>query len=113
MLLSAIFLFVVVAIFGLIILISILEDRPIPKPAVFLHGSIAAIALLLVIIYMLMTGSPPLLITSLVLFIVAALMGLTLATIDIRNRTLLKLLAVIHPLIAVAGLISLIIYVLP
>lgn len=112
MLISAIVLFIIAAIFGLIILTSILKNKPTPKPIVFIHGPLAAIALILVISYMVIQGASPLLITSVVLFVLAALGGLTLFTIDMRNKPIPKLLAMLHPLIAVAGLIVLIIYVL-
>jgi hypothetical protein len=112
MLVTAIVLFIVAAVFGLIILTAILRNQPTPKPVVFIHGPIAATALLLVIIYMVTKGASPLLITSIVLFILAALGGLTLFTIDMSKRPIPKLLAMLHPLVAVAGLIVLIIYVL-
>ncbi len=113
MLIIAIFLFFIAAIFGLIILTAMLQDKPAPKPAVYIHGSIATIALLLVIIYIFITGSSPLLLTSLILFTLAALGGRTLSIIDPDKKNIRKLLAVIHPLIAAAGLFALIIYVLP
>lgn len=110
MLSVAIILFIIAAVFGLIILTSILKDRPTPKPIVFIHGPVAAVALILVIIYAIMQGASPLLITSIVLFIIAALGGLTLFTIDMSKRPIPKLLATLHPVIAAAGLIVLIIY---
>jgi hypothetical protein len=113
MLISAIILFLVAAIFGLILLPAILQDIPTPKPAILLHGSFAALALLLIVIYILIYGADPLLITSLILFIIAALGGITLVTLDIKKKPIPKLLAIIHPLIAAAGLVVLIIYVLP
>src|SRR5262245_15156761 len=112
MLITAIMLFLIAAIFGLIILTAILKNQPTPKSIVFTHGPIAALALILVIIYSIRGHTEPLLITSIVLFILAALGGLTLFTIDMRNKPIPKLLAVIHPIVAVIALISLIIYVL-
>jgi hypothetical protein len=112
MLITAIILFVVAAIFGLIVLTAILKDQPTPKPVVFTHGPIAAIALIMVITYSVMGHTDPLLITSIVLFVLAALGGLTLFTIDMRKKPIPKLLAVIHPLVAVIALVTLIIYVL-
>ncbi len=114
MLIAAIILFIIAALFGLIILTGLLQDRPSHKKVVFLHGIIAASALLLVIVYMFLNAAvSPLLITSLILFLLAALGGLTLFIIDMRGGVIPKLLAVLHPLIALAGLVSLVIYVLP
>lgn len=112
MLITAIILFIIAAIFGLIVLTAILKDKPTPKAAVFTHGPIAAIALIIVIIYAVMGHMHPLLITSIVLFVLAALGGLTLFTIDMRKKPIPKLLAVLHPILAVIALITLIVYVL-
>ena len=101
MLIAAIILFIIAAIFGLIVLTAILKDKPTPKAAVITHGPIAAIALIIVIIYAVMGHMHPLLITSIVLFVLAALGGLTLFTIDMRKKPIPKLLAVLHPILAV------------
>lgn len=113
MLITAIILFIIAALFGLIILTAVLQDKPSHKKVVYLHGMIVATALLLVIIYMFFNASSPLLIVGLTLLILGALGGLTLFIIDMRGGTIPKLLAVLHPLVAVAGLVALIIYVLP
>ena len=112
MLIIAILLFAIAAIFGLIILTAILQDRPTPKPAVFAHGPIAATGLILVLFYLYYGPKDSLLITSAVLFILAALGGLTLFSIDMTNRRIPKLMAVGHPILAVIALATLIIYVL-
>lgn len=112
MLMIAIVLFIIAAIFGLIILTAILRDEPTPKPVVFTHGPIAATGLILVLVYLYYGPKDPLLISSVVLFIIAALGGLTLFTIDMTNRRIPKLLAIGHPILAVLGLVTLIIYVL-
>lgn len=112
MLITAVILFIIAAIFGLIVLTAILKDKATPKAAVFTHGPIAAIALIIVIIYAVMGHMHPLLITSIVLFVLAALGGLTLFTIDMRKKPIPKLLAVLHPILAVIALITLIVYVL-
>lgn len=110
MLYVAIGLFVLAAVFGLIVLTAILRNKPTPKPAVFIHGGIAVIALLIVIFYIAQHGSGPIL--SVTLFILAALGGLTLFTIDMQKKPIPKLIAIIHPLVAAAGLVALILYVI-
>ena len=113
MLIGAIILFIVAAVFGLINLIALLEERPTHNRVVLLHGLIAAAAIVLVLIYMFLNGFPTPLITSLILFILAALGGLTLVSFDMKKKPVPKLLVVLHPVIAIAGLIVLIIYFLP
>lgn len=109
MLYLAIGLFVLAAPFGLILLTAILRNQPTPKPVVFIHGSLAVLALLLVILFIIRhDGTGP--ITSLVLFILAALGGLTLFSIDIRNKPIPKWIAVVHPIVAVIALLTLIFY---
>jgi hypothetical protein len=107
----AIGLFVLAAVLGLIVLIAILRNKPTPKTVVFIHGTVAAIALLLVIYYIVLNnGSGPTL--SLVLFILAALGGFTLFTIDMRKKPIPKWIAILHPIVAIAGLVALIVFVL-
>lgn len=112
MLSIAVVLFVIAAFFGLYVLLAILQNRSTPKGAVFTHGPLAALALILVLIYMFMGPGhrEPLLVTSVVLFVIAALGGLTLFTIDMSKKPIPKLIAVLHPIIAVIALITLIIY---
>jgi len=113
MLIIAIILFCIAAIVGVVMLVAILQDRPTHKSALFIHGTAAISGLLLVSVYMFMAGASPLLIMSLTLFVLAALGGLTLAAFDFTNKKIPKLLAVVHPLVALAGLIALIVHVLP
>ncbi|CEG59009.1 hypothetical protein [Legionella fallonii] len=113
MLLAAIILFLITIVFGVVILAALLEERPTPKRAVFIHGSMAAVALLLIIIYMFIYGTAPLLIAGLVLLLLGALGGLTLFIMDKKGKTAPKLLVILHPIIAVIGLVTVIIYVLP
>lgn len=108
----SIILFIIAAILGLIILTAVLKDRATPKPIVFIHGPIAAIALIIAIVYLFTGHADPLLIASVILFVIAALGGLTLFTIDMRDRPIPKFLAVLHPIFAATGLVLLIIYAL-
>jgi glucose uptake protein GlcU len=109
-LIVAIVLFVIAAILGAIVLFHVLKNKNTPKPVVIIHGVLAAIGLLLVIYYAVVHAAhAP--ITSLVLFIIAAIGGFTLFGIDMAKRKLPKWLAVIHPIIAAAGLIALIVFV--
>ncbi len=110
MLTAAIILFVVAAIFGLMNLIPILQNKPTQKPSVFIHGGVAAVGLLLVILAVAKaTGPSP--VTALILFVVAALGGFVLFGIDMQKKPVPKWLAVLHPVIAAVGLVLLIIFV--
>ncbi|KTD46205.1 hypothetical protein [Legionella quateirensis] len=109
----AIVLFLIAAVFGIVLIIAVLQDKPVLLSALFLHGTFAAIALLILFCYLLVSGISGLFITSLGILTVAALLGASLVFIDIKNKTVLKLVAVLHPFIAIAGLIMLIIDVLP
>ncbi len=110
MLITAIVLFVVAAIFGLMNLVPILKNKPTPKPSVFIHGGVAAIGLLLVILAVAKaTGPSP--VSALILFVIAALGGFALFGIDMQKKPVPKWLAVLHPIIAAVGLILLIVFV--
>jgi len=111
MLITAIVLFALAAVFGLVALTAILKNKPTPKPAVFIHGGLAAVALLLVIFFV--TGSAgPSPIASLVLFVVAALGGFALFAIDMQKKPVPKFLALVHPVIAAIALVLLIVFAL-
>lgn len=111
MLKLAIALFVLAAVFGLIVLTAILRNKPTPKPVVFIHGGVAATALLIVIFAAVSSPSAAPLV-SIVLFILAALGGFYLFATDMRGKAIPKWVALIHPLVAAAGLISLIYFVM-
>ena len=62
--------------FGLIILKTILNNKKTPKPIVFLHGAVALFAILVIVGYVVaVDNKSPLLIGSLVFFILAAMGG--------------------------------------
>lgn len=115
MLILAIVLFLAAVICGLFLFTAILQDRPVNQKVRALHGIFAALGVLILIVYMLnfMTGQSSLLIASLIFLIVAAIGGLTLVKLAKKGKQLPKLAVIIHPIIALAGLIALVIYVLP
>ncbi len=111
MLIIAIILFLIAAGFGLVVLVSILQDKSTPKAFVFTHGAFAVTALLIVIYYTLMhLNSAPT--VSLIIFVIAALGGLTLFVLDMMGKKLPKSLALLHPIIAVIAVLTLAIFVL-
>jgi hypothetical protein len=110
MILTAIIFFLFAAIFGAVLLTKVLKDHPTPKPVAVIHGAIASIALLMLIVYVINGHTAPLLIASLVIFVIAALGGFTMFIIDISKKPIPKVAAVFHPLLAISGVILLIIY---
>lgn len=109
----AIALFIIGAIFGLIVLTSILRNKPTPKPVVLFHGLFVATALVLVLIAFFTGQQDKLLLISIVLFVIAALGGFTMLFTDLLQKPIPKWLAILHPILAAIGLIVLIMYVLP
>lgn len=112
MLMIGIIFFIMTAIFGTIILSAILKNMPTPKPVVFLHGAGALIAILVMASFLAAGHFNTLFVISFVLFILAALGGLTLFTIDMQGKPIPKAIALIHPLVALSALLLLIIYFL-
>ncbi|USQ12720.1 hypothetical protein J2N86_08345 [Legionella lytica] len=113
MLILAICLFLLAATFGIAILVAILQDLPVNKIALIGHGLVAGLAIAIMVTYLIIYGIAPLLLASLILFLLAAMGGLTLFIMGRKEMKVPKLLVFIHPLVALAGLITLVIYVLP
>lgn len=113
MLIAAIILFLIAIAFGLFVLPALLEDNTSHKKAAIAHGTLAISALVFMVIYLLINGSSPLLITSLALLCTGALGGIILFIQDMKKKPVPKILLALHPLIALAGFITLIIYILP
>ena len=106
MLTTAIILFAIAAVFGLVLLTKILGSKATPKPVVYLHGLIAAIGLVLLIVYSLNPDSKSVAI-SLTLFIIAAIGGFILFGRDLTKKPGPKWLALVHALAAVTSFIIL------
>ncbi len=109
MLILAIILFALGAIFGLIVLTSFLKSGATPKGAVAVHGVLVVIALILLIAFI--AGHHPGPTAALILFIITGLGGITLFIVDMSKKPLPKFLAFLHPILAVISLIILIIWV--
>lgn len=108
MLIGAIVLFIIAALFGLVILSAVLRNKKTPKLSVLAHGCFAFIALLVFISAVVGGHTSTMLLTSLGLFILAALGGFTLLSFDLRNKPIPKAFAIVHPLIAISALVLLI-----
>lgn len=107
MIYTAIAFFALAAILGMILLSFVLKGKETPKGVVFTHGPLAAIGLVLLIIYTIDNPGPT---ESVVLFIIAALGGVVLVIRDLSGKSIPKWLAVAHGLIAVTGFIFLLVF---
>jgi RsiW-degrading membrane proteinase PrsW (M82 family) len=103
-------LFVLAALGGLFLLTRILTNKPVPEKVAMIHGSVAVMGLLLLVAYMVFTGTSPQLNTSATVLIFAALGGLTMLGFGLKKKSIPKIIAVIHPLVALTGLALLIDY---
>jgi hypothetical protein len=109
MLILAICLFAFAALLGMYLLSFILQDKNTPKAISFIHGPIAALALIILIIYCMMYSNSPLI--SMIIFILAALVGFVLIFRDLTGRPIPKWLAISHGLVAVIGFLCLLLFV--
>jgi len=104
-------LFAVAAVFGLINLIRLLASGRPPRTTVYIHGAVAAVSLVLLVVYsILRSQAAP--IVALILFVIAALGGFTLFGIDLATQKPPKWLGVVHGLVAVAGFVFLLVFAL-
>jgi len=109
MLIVIIIVFAAAAVFGLLNLLAILGNKHTNKPVVFVHGILAAAALVLLIIFTInSTGNSP--VISLILFIIVALVGFFLFARDLSKKPGPKAVAIIHGLVAVISFILLLIF---
>ena len=106
----AVGIFVIAALFGVIVLIAILTGTKTPKFAVFSHGVLALSALFLSYVYIYTGHRDPILIAGVVLLTFAALGGLTMFLFDLSHKPISKLIAFGHPFIAVIGVGLLVTY---
>ena len=103
-------LFALAAVLGVAILVNWLNKKDAPRGVVYAHGVFAAIALLLLIVYVINNpGHAPT--TSLILFILAALGGFYMFFRDMNKKNSPLGIAVLHALLAVGGFVALLIFV--
>ena len=107
MIYTAIAFFALAAILGMILLSYVLRGKETPKGVVFTHGPLAAIGLVLLVVYTVNQPGP---VESIVLFTIAALGGVVMLTRDLSGKKIPKWLAVLHGLIAVSGFIFLLVF---
>lgn len=112
MLVGIIFLFVIVAFIGLFLITAILNNKRPPRPAAMIHGSIAIISILLLTVFTVLRPTSYLLYATLGLFILAALGGITMFMIDVNKKPVPKMIAIIHPIVALTAFAMLVTYLI-
>lgn len=111
MLIASIFLFAVSALLGVYLLSFVLRNISTPKHIALFHGPIAAMGLMLLIIYAVLNQpASNLIIISIIIFTLAALGGFVLIYRDLTGRSVPKWLAIGHGLTATAGFILLLVF---
>ena len=111
MLYAVIVLFVLAAAVGLIILKNWITGSETSRATVYVHGIFAALGLLLLILQYFQNGAKALQ-TSILLFVVAALVGFYMFLRDIKGKMSPVWLAVVHGLVAATGLIFILLMVI-
>ncbi|HMG92883.1 MAG TPA: hypothetical protein VK589_22655 [Chryseolinea sp.] len=103
---TIILLFAVAAVFGIVLIIPVLQGKTPAKGLVFTHGGIAALALVMLLLrYFNEPGSVPQ--WSVILFVIAALGGFVLLASHLRKNTVPKSLALVHASAAVVAFLIL------
>ena len=103
---TIIILFAVAALAGLSLLVPVLQGKSPSRPFVYIHGGVAAVALVMLVLQFLQAGStvPQL---SVIFFVVAALGGFVLFALDLQKKAIPKVLALIHAGVAIAAFLIL------
>lgn len=108
MLILMIALFALAALIGMYLLAYILQGKETPKALVFIHGPVAATALILLVIYA-YWYSPPMFISAIIL-ILAALGGLVLIYRDLTGKSVPAWLGLAHGITAIVGFVVLLMF---
>ena len=103
-------LFAVAAVMGILIFKNWLTNAKTSRTVVYLHGLFAATALILLLVFALQNRVDRLQ-TSVILFVIAALGGIYMFVRDLRGKFSPMWLATVLALLAVAGFLVLIYYV--
>lgn len=105
MLLLVIILFALTALGGIYLFSYIIQNKNTPKAVAIIHGSVAALSLILLIFYSLFYNTS--LLVCVIVFIIAALLGFIMLYRDITGQSLPKWLAMGHGLAAITGFVYL------
>lgn len=110
MLMSALGFFLLAVVLGLYLLSLVLRSKKIPKAVAMTHGFFAAIGLILLVVYPFYYKPAPM--TSMILFIFAALGGLTMMYKGITGKPVPAWMALGHGTVAIIGVATLVVFIL-
>jgi hypothetical protein len=111
MLYAIIALFALAAVVGLIILKNWLTSQNTSRATIYAHGIFAALGLVLLIVYYFQNGAKTLQ-TSIILFVIGALVGFYMFFRDIKGKMSPIWLAVVHGLVGIAGFVLIVLMVI-
>ena len=112
MVISAIILIGLAVFLGAYLLTYVMQGKHAPKTIVLAHGTCAVLGILLILIYALTTKDHHKHWDSLVIFSIAAIIGIYLFSRDIRHKNVPKWVATVHAGIGLFGFIWILIHVL-
>lgn len=105
---TAVAIFSMTAILGMYLISLVLNNKPTPNVVSLFHGLFAVTGIVLLIVYCNGNSAGPM--TTIIVFSIAALGGLTMLVRKLNGKTIPKWLAVTHGLIAVVGFILLLVF---
>lgn len=104
MVITAVVLISLAVILGIYLISFVLKKKKPPKGVAIIHGTLAALGILVLLIYAFTTSSHHKHWDSLIIFIIAAIVGIYLFSKDIRHLQIPKWIAVVHGVIGLTGL---------
>lgn len=105
MVITAIVLITLAVILGAYLISFVLQGKNPPKGIALAHGTLAALGIIVLLIYALTTSGHHKHWESIIIFVVAATGGIYLFSRDIRHKKIPKWVAVVHGAIGLTGLI--------
>lgn len=107
MITPALIILAIAAVGGLILAASVLRKKLAPWALSFVHASLGAIGLILLVITILKGNANNAIFYSFILLVVAALGGFALAAFHLRRKIPPKIIVIIHAGLAVTGFLTL------
>lgn len=112
MVIAAIILISLAVFLGAYLLSYVLQGQHPPKAIAFAHGTFAVLGIIFILLYALTTDEHHKHWDSLIIFSLAAIVGLYLFSRDLRHKNVPKWVAILHGSVGLFGLIWILIHVL-
>lgn len=104
---SALIIFALAALGGVVLAAHVLRNRFAPWLLSILHASLGAIGLVLLLILLVQGSAPQQILIGFVLLVIAALGGFFLASFHMRQKLPPKAVVIVHAVVAVLGFLTL------